>query len=146
MTYQRNDTPEPLAQGVEIDKSTPGEWFVRTHERAGILIDCWVAASDCNGFAYDAEILGDDEYRDTEEEAGIERKRADCELIVKAVAFYRLHKGKGMKNFTFSETTNPETGKIMWDIYDPADVYVCTVHTEYSRDRLINYLSNLRNK
>jgi hypothetical protein len=62
--------------GVE---PTPGPWFVRKHERDGELRECWVAAPDFNGFAYDAEILGDDEYRD-----GLARKLADCRLIAAA--------------------------------------------------------------
>lgn len=73
------------------DGSTPGIWFVRKRERDGELLDCFVSAPDCQRFAYDAEILGDDEYRGTaaDESAGIRRKLADCELIVKAVAAYR---------------------------------------------------------
>ena len=62
-------------------KNSPLPWFVRKWERDGELIDCFVAAKNVNGFAYDAEILGDDEYR----EGAIERKLADCELIVTAV-------------------------------------------------------------
>lgn len=71
-------------QPVASDKATPGRWFVRKRERDGVTMDCFVAAPDCQGLAYDAEILGDDEYRD-----GIERKLADCELIVAAVNAYR---------------------------------------------------------
>jgi hypothetical protein len=72
-----------LASPVEPSKPlhTPGPWFIRKRtDREGNLLDCFVAAKDVNGFAYDAEILGDDEYRD-----GIERKLADCELVVRAV-------------------------------------------------------------
>ena len=71
------------AQGdakVLADAGTPGPWFVRKHERDGTLHDCFVSAPDVQGMAYDAEIMGDDEYRD-----GIARKLADCELIVTAV-------------------------------------------------------------
>jgi hypothetical protein len=71
------------ASPVEPSKPlhTPGPWFIRKRtDREGNLLDCFVAAKDVNGFAYDAEILGDDEYRD-----GIERKLADCELVVRAV-------------------------------------------------------------
>lgn len=73
------------------DHSTPGEWFIRKLERDGILLDCFVAAPDYLGFPYDAEILGDDEYRDLpgNDDSGIIRKLADCELIVKAVKWYR---------------------------------------------------------
>lgn len=53
-------------------KHTPGPWFVRTHPSLGPF----VAAPDCQGRPYDAEILGDDEYHDDEE-----RKLADCHLV-----------------------------------------------------------------
>lgn len=62
-----------------MSKFTPGPWFVRTLERMGEVQDCFVAAKDVLGFAYDAEIMGDDEYRD-----GIERKMADARLIAAA--------------------------------------------------------------
>lgn len=62
-----------------MGEHTPTPWRVRTHERNGELRDCFIAAPDVNGFAYDAEILGDDEYR-----SGIERKLADCRFIVTA--------------------------------------------------------------
>lgn len=80
-------------QGATPDDSTPGLWFVRKRERDGEILDCFVAAPDCQGLPYDAEILGDDEYRETTPEGhfSIRRKLADCELIVKAVAFYRAH-------------------------------------------------------
>lgn len=45
--------------------------------------------------------------------------------------------------YTFTEASNPDTGKIMWDIYDPEDGYICTVHTEFSLNRLIAYLNSL---
>jgi len=77
----------PAPAGAADDGSTPGEWFVRKRERDGELLDCFVAAPDCQGMPYDAEILGDDEYR--EEAGGVARKLADCELIVKAVKAYR---------------------------------------------------------
>ena len=76
---------EGAAQAV-ADGSTPGVWFVRKRERDGELLDCFIAAPDCNGFAYDAEILGDDEYREDE---GMARKLADCELICKLVNGHR---------------------------------------------------------
>lgn len=86
----------PLAEatapaGGVMDDSTPGQWFVRKRIVDGEVVDCFVAAPDCQGHAYDAEILGDDEYRGTveDENAGIKRKLADCELIVKAVTQYR---------------------------------------------------------
>lgn len=81
----------PAATEAPSDAGTPGPWFVRKRERDGVLLDCFVAAPDCLGFAYDAEILGDDEYRETpeDEDAGIKRKLADCELIVAAVNAHR---------------------------------------------------------
>ena len=62
-----------------MSKHTPAPWFVRTLERNGEILNCFVAAKDVNGFAYDAEIMGDDEYHD-----GIERKLADARLIAAA--------------------------------------------------------------
>lgn len=86
----------PLVLGAGAaspDLSTPGEWFVRYNADR---TDCFVAAPDCKGYAYGAEILGDDEYTTTNAEydrgdpdAGIKRKIADCELIVAAVKAYR---------------------------------------------------------
>lgn len=60
-------------------KPTPGPWFVRTRKQGEKVVDCFVAAKDVQGFPYDAEIMGDDEYRD-----GIERKLADANLIAAA--------------------------------------------------------------
>ena len=54
-------------------KHTPGPWFVRTLERPGEVCDCFVAAPSFQKFAYDSEILGDDEYG---EPNGIQRKLA----------------------------------------------------------------------
>ncbi len=68
---------------TEIAKFTPGPWFVRTRESGGVVVDCFVAAPDVNGFAYDAEILGDDEYRD-----GIDRQLADARLIAACPTMY----------------------------------------------------------
>lgn len=76
-----------VPQLVAVAGATPGTWFVRKRERDGELLDCFVAAPDCQGMAYDAEILGDDEYR--EESGGVARKLADCTLIVQAVNAYR---------------------------------------------------------
>ena len=58
---------------------TPGPWRVRTRESDGEIVDCFVTAPDVHGYAYDAEILGEDEYRE-----GIERRVADCHLIAAA--------------------------------------------------------------
>ncbi|MDQ0035881.1 hypothetical protein J2W30_003649 [Variovorax boronicumulans] len=111
-TYTRHDVCPPLCDAETLytaplaatqpsaapgdgqgatDGSTPGPWRVEKRERDGEMVMCWVAAPDCNGFAYAAEILGDDEYRDGEEATaeGMPRRLADCELIVKAVTFYR---------------------------------------------------------
>jgi hypothetical protein len=60
-------------------KYTPGPWFVRTRSVGGEVVDCFVAAKDVHGLPYDAEILGDDEYRD-----GIDRRLADAHLIAAA--------------------------------------------------------------
>lgn len=83
---------------AEPDLSTPGEWFVRYNADK---TDCFVAAPDCKGYAYGAEILGDDEYTTTNAEydrgdldAGLKRKIADCELIVAAVKAYRASHGQ----------------------------------------------------
>lgn len=57
---------------------TPGVWFVRTRVVDGEIVDCFVAAPDCQGLAYGAEIMGDDEYR---EENGMARRLADCHAI-----------------------------------------------------------------
>lgn len=58
---------------------TPGPWFVRTRKSGDEIVDCFVAAKDVQGFAYDAEILGDDEYRED-----LTRKLADANLIAAA--------------------------------------------------------------
>lgn len=58
---------------------TPGPWWVRTREIGGEVVDCFVSANDVNGYPYDAEIMGDDEYHD-----GISRKLADATLIAAA--------------------------------------------------------------
>lgn len=60
-------------------KHTPGPWRVRKQERNGEILDCFVCADDVNGFAYEAEILGDDEYSHSEND--IERKLADCAVV-----------------------------------------------------------------
>jgi hypothetical protein len=65
---------------------TPTPWKVRSPERNGEIADHFVIADDVNGYPYDAEILGEDEYR--EQSGGLSRKLADCELIVTAVNSY----------------------------------------------------------
>lgn len=75
-----------------VRRATPGVWFVRRHERLGEVRDAFVAAPDCQGLPYDAEVLGEDEYR---EDTGIVRKQADCELIVAAVNDYKARAGLG---------------------------------------------------
>jgi hypothetical protein len=64
-------------------KATPGPWRVRTREALGEVRDCFVAADDVNGFPYDAEILGEDEYRDQ-----LPRRMADAHLIAAAPLMY----------------------------------------------------------
>lgn len=64
------------------EKATPGPWWVRSLEIRGETRDHFVAANDVNGFAYGAEILGEDEYR--EKSGGLSRKLADCAFIAAA--------------------------------------------------------------
>lgn len=71
---------------MSTDKNTPGEWRVRvrrSRDGSNEIVDCFVTAPDVHGYAYDAEVLGDDEYR---EARGLERKLADCKLIAAAPA------------------------------------------------------------
>lgn len=63
-------------------KHTPGPWKVREMARGGEIRGYFVAAPDVNGFAYDAEILGEDEYRD--EQTGMARWRADAHVAAAA--------------------------------------------------------------
>ena len=58
------------------DKTTPGDWIVRTHPQKD---DFFVEAPAANGEAYGTEILGDEDYS---------TKRADAEAIVKAKTFH----------------------------------------------------------
>lgn len=81
---QAQAAPALEAPAAPADGATPGPWFVRKREVNGELRDCFVAAPDCQGLAYDACILCDDEYHD-----GVGRKLADCELIVAAVNQHR---------------------------------------------------------
>lgn len=74
-----------------VRRATPGAWFVRKRERDGEVLDAFVAAPDCQGLPYDAEVLGDDEYR---EDQGLERKLADCALVVLAVNEYKARAGQ----------------------------------------------------
>lgn len=80
-------------------KGTPGPWSVRKREMGGHLNDCFVTAADVNGYPYDAEILGDDEYH--EQSGGIARKLADCNLI--AAAPDLLEALEKLLHFTFIE-------------------------------------------
>ncbi len=84
ITGHTNAAPALEAPAAPADGATPGPWFVRKREVNGELRDCFVAAPDCQGLAYDACILCDDEYHD-----GVGRKLADCELIVAAVNQHR---------------------------------------------------------
>lgn len=66
--------------------TTPTPWRVREMNRRGEVHGYFIAANDVNGFAYDAEIMGEDEYRDIEGKTpGLERWKADAEFIVRAV-------------------------------------------------------------
>jgi hypothetical protein len=69
------------AQAATV-KTTPGPWFVRYRREGERVLDCFVAGPPTNGLPYDAEILGDDEYR---EDDGIDRKVADACLIAAAL-------------------------------------------------------------
>ena len=62
---------------MTMSKHTPGPWRldIQRSQFNGKIIDCFVSAPDVNGFAYRAEIFGDDEYRDD-----TERKIADFTL------------------------------------------------------------------
>jgi hypothetical protein len=95
---QRPSAVESNTAYAELpDEGTPGPWFVRKLVKDGELRDCFVAAPDYLGSPYDAEILGDDEYRnkpESDETSGMRRKLADCELIVDAVNQYRASHGQ----------------------------------------------------
>lgn len=88
------NTPTGTDERAPEDHSTPGPWWVRKPERYGEVVDAFVCAPDVQGFAYDAEILGDDEYRDEKSDgSGLRRKVADCELIVRLVNEHRASLG-----------------------------------------------------
>lgn len=59
-----------------MSNHTPGPWRVRTHKDGDKVVGCFVAANDVNGYPYDAEIMGDDEYH-----GATERRLADAHLI-----------------------------------------------------------------
>lgn len=84
-----------------MDKFTPGPWKVRTRTCDGELAGCFVEAPDVNGFAYAAEVLGDDEYRD--HSGGMDRRLADCKLVAAAPdlldAVRALLKSPGLNHF-----------------------------------------------
>lgn len=127
-------TAQPAApQGVAYaglpDASTKGEWFVRKLEKDGELKDCFVAAPDCTGCAYDAEILGDDEYR-----GDMVRKLADCELIVNAVKHYRASNGQAP---AASPWKDHQTREIVNQLRDCAKEYHAT---QQLRERLLDVL------
>lgn len=63
-------------------KHTPGPWRldIQRSPYSGEVIDCFVSAADVNGFAYRAEVFGDDEYRDD-----MDRKVADFTLAAAAL-------------------------------------------------------------
>jgi len=61
-------------------KHTPAPWNPRIirDEEGGVQM-AFVSAKDVNGFPYDAEILGEDEYRED-----VERQIADVHLVASA--------------------------------------------------------------
>ena len=72
-----------MGNNLKYKGHTPGPWRVRELKVGGQTTDCFVTANDVNGFAYGAEILGDDEY-DHDKTNGMQRKLADCHLIADA--------------------------------------------------------------
>lgn len=64
-----------------MGKPTPGPWTVRKGEINGELVDCFVTAKSVHGYAYGAEILGDEEYLPDKD---MSRKLADAALIAAA--------------------------------------------------------------
>lgn len=72
---------DPTVLRQLCEQATPGPWRVREHP-AGLDHGCFVTAPDVNGFAYAAEILGEDEYR--EQSGGMKRRHADAQFIAAA--------------------------------------------------------------
>jgi hypothetical protein len=61
-------------------KHTPAPWNPRIiRDEEGSVQMAFVSAKDVNGFPYDAEILGEDEYRED-----VERQIADVYLVASA--------------------------------------------------------------
>lgn len=81
-----------LARRQVSGNHTPTPWRVRSPERNGEIADHFVIADDVNGYPYDAEILGEDEYRD--QSGGLARKLADCNLIVTAVNAFEANQSE----------------------------------------------------
>lgn len=89
-------------------KPTPGPFRVRVRKDAdGEIVDCFVAADDVQGCPYDAEILGDDEYRD-----GIERKLADCYLLAAVHDLREAAKRAEKAIMAWRTTGNPNYGEL----------------------------------
>ena len=65
-----------------LEGTTPGPWEPRIINADGEVVEAFVTAPDVNGYHYDAEILGDDEY--CEQSGGMTRKVADVKLIANA--------------------------------------------------------------
>lgn len=86
-------------------KHTPGPWRVREMVRHGQLHGYFVAANDVNGFAYDAEILGEDEYRD-----GLGRWAADANLIAAAPELLEALIDAGLQITYLHEKLGSDTG------------------------------------
>ena len=76
----------------DTPKHTPGPWKVRKLVKDGELADCFVAAPSFQGFPYDSEVLGDDEYGHSDGDTGIQRKLSDCNLIAAAPDMLRILK------------------------------------------------------
>ena len=65
-----------------LEGTTPGPWEPRIINADGEVVEAFVTAPDVNGYHYDAEILGDDEY--CEQSGGMTRKVANVKLIAAA--------------------------------------------------------------
>ncbi len=116
---------------MSTDKNTPGPWVVRVRRSRPAylggpsspdadIVDCFVQAPDVHGYAYDAEVLGDDEYREAD---GMVRKLADCQLIAQAIEMRRLLRlaEELYTNYGLVAGTYGEPGKWVGDVRDLLD-------------------------
>jgi hypothetical protein len=63
-----------------MSKHTPAPWYPRiVRDEDGEVQMAFVSAKDVNGFSYDAEILGEDEYR-----GDVDRQLSDVHLVASA--------------------------------------------------------------